>query len=247
MIVHEDYTHHTSEDTPDKVDPVELERSEILATGAALYLASLTPQEGIDLAHLAGANGARRLAEASRVLQRQIVAADNAEVAAAWAETLNALDHIKNVELETLSSILIFSNDPAVVEAVDILREQLVNEHESLLRLVRSVAHARGARGERPEPLSGPDDDRVPVRLTRGPLDFGLPASRLKGDDRDWYSSPQFTLSGDERFELVNFIDGNRTISAIRNSLSAEFGQIETAVVARYIEDLVKVGALAWK
>jgi hypothetical protein len=36
-----DYTHHTSEDTPDKVDPVELERSEIIAAATILYLSDL--------------------------------------------------------------------------------------------------------------------------------------------------------------------------------------------------------------
>jgi len=37
MIGHSpDYTHHTSDDTPDRVDPVELERAEILATAATL-------------------------------------------------------------------------------------------------------------------------------------------------------------------------------------------------------------------
>ncbi|HET7038523.1 MAG TPA: DUF4910 domain-containing protein, partial [Gemmatimonadales bacterium] len=42
MFTHSpDYTHHTSEDTPDKVDPVQLERCELIATGAAWFLANL--------------------------------------------------------------------------------------------------------------------------------------------------------------------------------------------------------------
>ena len=39
-----DYTHHTSENTPDKVDPVELERCEIIATAAMFYLSNLGPR-----------------------------------------------------------------------------------------------------------------------------------------------------------------------------------------------------------
>ena len=61
-----DYTHHTSEDTPDKVDPVELERSEILATSAFWYLANLDERQGVELAYLAGAKATGRLGEAAR-------------------------------------------------------------------------------------------------------------------------------------------------------------------------------------
>ena len=89
-------------------------------------------------------------------------------------------------------------------------------------------------------------DVRVPVRLTRGPLDFGLPASRLEPAAAEWYGSPGFPLSGDARFELVNFIDGERSVTSIRNALSAEFGPVPTAAVARYLEDLVKVGVVEW-
>ena len=86
----------------------------------------------------------------------------------------------------------------------------------------------------------------MPVRLTRGPLDFGLPASRLEPDAAAWYGSPEFPLSGNARFELVNFIGGERTVTDIRNMLSAEFGPLPTAAIARYLEDLVEVGVVEW-
>jgi hypothetical protein len=44
----------------------------------------------------------------------------------------------------------------------------------------------------------------------------------------------------------VNFIDGKRTVSDIRNALSAEFGPLPTTAVARYVEDLVEVGVVEW-
>jgi hypothetical protein len=46
---------------------------------------------------------------------------------------------------------------------------------------------------------------------------------------------------------LVNFIDGERSVQEIRDALSAEFGPVSVAVVARYLEDLVSVGVMAWK
>ena len=60
-----DYTHHTSDDTPDMVDPVELERTEIVATAAMLYLADLSEDEALELADLVGAGSLQRWAAAA--------------------------------------------------------------------------------------------------------------------------------------------------------------------------------------
>ena len=88
-----DYTHHTSEDTPDKVDPVELERSEIIATATMLYLSDLTEEEAVDLVYLVGANAAGRLGAAARrarqVLDEEAPSADQASydlLVANWAD-----------------------------------------------------------------------------------------------------------------------------------------------------------------
>ena len=36
-------------------------------------------------------------------------------------------------------------------------------------------------------------------------------------------------------------------VSGIRDRLAAEFGPVDVAVVARYVEDLVHAGALGWR
>jgi hypothetical protein len=77
-------------------------------------------------------------------------------------------------------------------------------------------------------------------------LDFGLPESGLSAEAAAWYSSSEFTMGGDERFELVNFIDGRRNVTEIRDALSAEFGPVPVGAVARYLEDLVTVGVVQW-
>ena len=103
-----------------------------------------------------------------------------------------------------------------------------------------------GISGSAPD-WDGPEaDDRVPVRLTRGPLAGGLPASLLPEVRAAWYGSPSFPLRGNYSFELVNFIDGTRTITDIRNAVSAEFGPVPVAAVARFMEDLVETGLAEW-
>ena len=92
-----------------------------------------------------------------------------------------------------------------------------------------------------------PGSERVPVRKTRGPLDFGLPESGLPDDRAAWYRALDPPLNGDMRFELVNFVDGTRSVMDIRNAVSAEFGALPLETVQRYFEDLVRVGVIGWK
>lgn len=239
-----DYTHHTSDDTPDMVDPVELERTEIVATATTVYLASLSEAEALDLVHLVGASALRRVAVTARAVRRGITSdpASGAELPP-LQEAGNAVIHASERERDAIESVLLFRDTPAVREAVHMWNVRVAELETSIA--VGLALDARAAGLELPD-LPGPGDERIPVRLTRGPLDFGLPASRLEPEAAEWYGSPDFPLSGDTRFELVNFIDGERSVTGIRNALSAEFGPINTAAVARYVENLVEAGVVRW-
>ncbi len=228
-----DYTHHTSDDTPDMVDPVELERSEIIAAAAMLYLSDLTVEEAMDLAHLVAANGSRRLGEAARRARAVLVAHGPAEAG-------NTLRNAAAWEREALSSVLTFNGSDDAGRAVEGLIAQIADQEAMLLSMV-------GVETGSPETVAAATDDRVPARTTRGPLDFALPERALPDEAATWYRSPEFTLSGSARFELVNFIDGRRTVSQIRDALSAEFSPVALPVVARYLEDLVRVGVVEWR
>ena len=222
MIGHGDYTHHTSEDTPDKVDPVELERSEIIAAGAFLYLSDLSEAEAIDLAYLVAANGAQRLGGAAR-RARSLTGPD----------AVNAVRYAGGWEQQALESILRFNDSREVRATIERLAAQLEAQAHALAQEVGGSASWTATR-----------DDRVPVRLTRGPLDFGLPETKLPEGAAAWYRSEGRALNGTVRFELVNFVDGTRTISEIRDAVSAEFSPIPTEVVARFFDDLVRVGVM---
>jgi hypothetical protein len=244
MVGHSpDYTHHTSDDTPDMVDPVELERSEIVATAATIYLASLTESEALALVDRVGAEGLTRIAAAGGAARRMAAspAAEGMELTPT-GEAANHVAHVAGWEREALESVLHYHDSEAVRSAIEAWTSRMADLaisigtrlwEEAGADLEGTVTH------ERP-------DLRVPLRLTRGPLDFGLPASQLPPDAAEWYSSPEFPLDGSERFELVNFIDGARTVTDIRDALSAEYGPVAVADVARYVEDLATVGVIQW-
>lgn len=250
MLSHDpDYTHHTSEDTPDKVDPVELERSSLIATGTTWYLANLSPEQGVDLAYLVGAGSSRRLGEAARVARAQLLGPGAGPDGSAerWSESQNRLDHALAWERAALRSVLQFNSAAAVRDAVALHEEQLVAQHRVLSGGLRQAAATIGARGERPVALRADRDPRVPARLTRAPLESGLPASALPADRAAWYSSSDYPLRGSLAFELVNFVDGKRTVAQIRDALSAQFAPVPVAAVGRFLDDLASLGIVEWR
>lgn len=242
-----DYTHHTSEDTSDKVDPVELERSEILAVSAFWYLAGLTADQAVELAFLAGARAAERLGSAARESARRLVATSRGGVGEAWAEGENRLAHHRAWARAAVRDLLHFNDAPAVVRAVEGQLALLDDQAGGLSSALADAARSRGATGDQPPELSRGRDDRIPDRLTRGPLGGGLPASGLPPERAAWYASPDHPLRGNYAFELVNFIDGERTVTEIRDALSAEYEPVPTEAVARFVEDMVEVGVAEWR
>jgi len=235
-----DYTHHTSDDTPDMVDPVELERTEIVATSAVLYLADLDEAEALELVDLVGAAALGRLGAAARTARQMIAGVPGSDSGGSVLfEAGNQVGHEAEWAVRTVESVLLFRDSPAVQQGV-------AEWGLRLAALEISILESLGL-----DTANGSEDDsgsghRVPARLTRGPLDFGLPASGLEPDAAAWYGSPEFPFDGNARFELVNFINGERTVTDIRDALSAEFGPIPEAAVARYIEDLIEVGVVEW-
>jgi hypothetical protein len=205
-----DYTHHTSEDTPDKVDPVELERCEIIATGAAWRLANPDARLAADLLELAEADGAARL-------QR------TAHERRGWLWHAAELWDAERASVAQLVPGTMIPPYPAPVSPQD---AGLVKPPQSMTT----------------EPCL-----RVPIRLTRGPLDFGLPESKLPKERTAFYSGDGSVLNGDVRFEAANFVDGQRTLLEISQALTAEFTlKVTPEILSTYFDDLVTVGAMGW-
>lgn len=246
MFFHDpDYTHHTSEDTPDKVDPVELERSEIIATGTMIYLSNLDASQALDATYLTAAASAGRLGIAARRAQQVLVSSSNAT--RAWTEAQNILDQGVAVEQRSVASVLNFNSGDGIRRAVAMMQRQLAQQHESLTQSLGTLAASRGVRGGRPPALDPNPDKRVPVRLTRGPLSSDVPFKALPPEALAWYRGEGARLNGMHRWEIVNMMDGKRTVSEIGNFVSAYYGAVDTDLVARYVDDLIKAGAARWK
>ena len=48
-------------------------------------------------------------------------------------------------------------------------------------------------------------------------------------------------------YEIVNFVNGKRTVGAIRDAVSAEYGPLPVNFVAGYLEACAEAGVIRWK
>jgi len=247
MLGHSDYTHHTTYDTPEYVDPTELKRSELIAAGSMLYLANISIAEGEDLMDLLKANSYTSFGALLRKMRSIANAGNVSDMPTIWVENNNRVTQLLAHYDSVAASLLPFVSSLNLKTQVDQMNSHLGRRFEQLFAYAKTFGEDKGYSGDAPPPLSVKLDQRIPIRLTRGPLDLRLPESKLPAKNAEWYSSKEFPLTSDQRFELVNLIDGTRTVYQIRFIMIAEFSSISDAVIARYLEDLVKIGAVKWK
>ena len=91
-------------------------------------------------------------------------------------------------------------------------------------------------------------DRRIPVRnrAVKGPLaPNGDWLIEKAGTAAASLAVAKLPASGDVTYEIVNFMDGQRTVSEIRDAVSAEFEPVPLGAVGEYIDMLVRFGAVA--
>jgi aminopeptidase YwaD len=247
MLSHSDYTHHTTYDTPSNVDPTELQRAEMIAASSLWYLANISAGEAFDLFELVKANTYQRFGEMARMVRAQITGAKIKDLPMAWSESDNALSNQFVFDVEATKSVQYFNNDPELIKLVEQVQGHYGKRFEFLFGLTRAHAEASGYGADAGAPINSEPDERIPERLTRGPIDLRLPWSKLPLKEAAWYEGKDFSLNDSQRFEIINLIDGKRKVSEIRNIFIAEFGSTPDSVVNRFISDLVKIKALKWK
>jgi hypothetical protein len=206
------------------------QRAAFIAAASAYFLATL-PNGGAEslLSHLTvGAHA--RLAEDGR---RAVAQMGNQQRAS--ADVLIMFGQAIEREQRRMRSFEAFMPTP-----VDpMLRSRIADMEKGLTSVWTSmgitsspfVPAAERIRGR------GGEDRRVPARIGPGrPAPVEPPAAFLR------FSSP-----ADIVYELGNFIDGKRSISDIRDAVSAEFGPLPLPSVTDYFDRLAVSGAIAIK
>jgi len=216
---------HTNFDTAAMIDPTKLERAAFIGAVNGWFLANVSAQDIPGLLSLLRRNALRRSGDLLEFL-KPLDAGDAAAATRVHFE----------VERRKIRSIEAFVPLP---QSRHETAAAFVDELESLVST--------------PEvPEASPSDERVYQRNPRvqGPMHaFGYSYIRDRyGDDVEALRLPAFTGtqgSGAEyAYEALNLVDGERTVSGIREWLTAELGPVPLEYVSEYLGALEEIDVI---
>jgi aminopeptidase YwaD len=250
---------HTDHDTLDQIDATKLRRVALLGAASGYVFATVTTQQLPTLLPFLTARAEARLAQVFGPAQ-QLVDNPQLEAGAAWYEGRNLVNQALQRESATLRSIVEFTGGPAEADAdgAKVLADQARNFQGWLDR----QAKLRGAQERTPTaPWAGdPEAKRVPVRIGEfGPLTYQNDNVLLARLGKERYAkiklinieATQLLNVRDQSelyaYEIVNFVNGRRTVGEIGDAVSAEYGPLPVSLVSDYLDACAEAEIIRWK
>lgn len=239
---------HTDHDTLEQIDATKLRRVALLGAASGYTYATIKADEASSLLPFFAARAQRRLAEGFE--RAQDLAQDTQlPPKEAWYEARNLMTQMLRREQAELRSFSVYTqSDP---EKAAVFGKDLEGQVAVLNQWLDHSAETRGVRDFQLLPPSRAQSDasRVPVRTAEfGPLTYqndDVLLDRLGSErvgkikllagasNRLFRAQDQGELYA---YEIVNFVDGKRSVGEIRDAVAAEFGPIPLDVVAEYLK-----------
>lgn len=253
---------HTNNDTPANIDSTKMKRSTFIATASGYFLAIAGSREA---ARLADEVFGKALARVPRAKERaRAIEAAGTHDAADEARSIIA--HSVESEAEAISSVLQFApNDKNLHTKVEGLVDQLsgawllmtgkLTEQRKGNRIVFTIEQKEPSRESKPKNPKeasrardiGSHFKRVPIRRVIGPMNvyyYDYVAERANGDLRAVERIGSMPGGEILLYEILNLVDGSRSIQAIRDYIAAAYGSIAVEDVAEYLKLLERIGAV---
>jgi hypothetical protein len=260
MLGHRDVFHHTNMDTPDKCDPTELKRITSLALAASLFLANADDEDALSIAQEVYNQARMRMAQRTSQSIRLISTFASSEKKKRLTPELygNVLEYPRiqaEIEAANIRETKELCVSALTKEAIDALARRLKkyvryeeNEIKSTYSAMSDYFNMKEIKFP-PNELYKKASGLIPMRQFKGPLPRYVLEERLSEDEMKWYETNRDRAgenSGSKMYEIVNLMDGKRTVLDIRHIISCEFGETDLEYILHYIQDLHKVGLVAF-
>ena len=239
---------HTDHDSLEQMDATKLRRIAALGAAAGYVYASLDVQQLPLLLPFFSAQSESRVAAYFQKAQKWVID-PGTPPDTAWYEADNLLALSLQRECAALHSLVIFTGGPpnSESEAVKALTAQAAAFHIWLAREAKS----RGAKAPASPWTDNASNMRVPVRTAPfGPVQNQNDDALLARLGRERYNQIKLMNGGSGHltsvldqsglyaYEILNFVNGKRTVGQIRDAVSAEYRPIPIDLVADYLEAL---------
>ncbi|MBZ5553012.1 MAG: M28 family peptidase [Acidobacteriia bacterium] len=241
---------HTNEDSVDKIDTTKLKRAATVGAASGYFLANLDSTNSAVITSEVVVHAKRRMADSQARFSEQASLAARASPRDPLREMDNFLRYLVQRERANFISLRSFIGEEQVAKF-------------DLIGFTRDLIGWSGVRGDEVDSFLGelePKEDtgEVPTRLDlKGAMSlFGYdyladhygvgPTTKLKiFANLDGLPEPTSPLrrasSSDYTYEILNLVDGKRSVQAIRDFVSAEFGPIPLEWVREYLKALEAV------
>ena len=250
---------HTDHDSLDRIDATKLRRVALLGAASGYTFATLQRAQTADLLPFLAARSSARLAQG---LERaHALLNDVPQVPDAGFEAHNLIAQLLRRETAALRSFVAYTGGDARTAkgALDALRVQAA----ALDAWVDTWAARAGIADSRRAPAwrARPEAARVPHRIGEfGPLTYQnddvllarlgsarVAAIQLLAGDSSNLTSAQQQRGSLYAYEVVNFVDGKRSVGDIRDAVAAEFGPVPLAAVTDYLSACEEAQIIAYR
>jgi len=235
-----DAFYHSSEDTPDKIDPTQLQRVGYAALMATLIQAYAEPADAMFIASEVHSRAQRRLAQATQQIIRQAIKiasepGQGPAMARRLRRGMRMLRWVVRREVAALKSVLLLAQrDIHLSSFITGLCESLDRARQAEVKKLRQVEDllcaAIGYNPPRKLTLLKREREAmqvVPLRSFRWPLYFRELLRMASPQEAEWLRQQKEKRSHfvELMMELTNFADGHLTLHDILLALEAEFGE----------------------
>lgn len=246
---------HTDQDTLQQIDPTKLRRVALLGAASGYSFATLSAAQSAEVLPFLAVRAESRLARGFERAQR-LLGDTTLPPGRALFEARNLMTQLLKRDEAALRSFAVFtqSDPPELAASVLAVKAQAAALNGWLDRLAAkrglTAAHA---------PAEGAGS-RIPRRIGEfGPLTFqndDVLLDRLGSDRvqkiRLLNADSSRLLKVQDRgalyaYEIVNFIDGKKSVAEIRDAVAAEFGPIPTALVSDYLDACEEAKIVAFR
>jgi hypothetical protein len=259
--------YHSSEDSPDKVDPTQLHRAVVLGLAAIDTLAYADSEQAQDFAQLSLVYGRQRIAHSEFSASRSLLSATKNGFHEADHLAGNLMAHVFSRERAAISSAVMLARTPKARSDVQRVVSWLDGDEAASRKKVEDIARLRaGELGLTRSPLPLTEADKRAARLipiwNEGKELFSFEyVQRILAQDSS-AQIPKIKAALDEVSQRLRdrgvdeltlygfqdaaalYVDGKRSIPDIRDALAAEYTSIAVEALELYFRAFEKAGLM---
>ncbi|UCE96060.1 MAG: DUF4910 domain-containing protein [Candidatus Bathyarchaeota archaeon] len=258
-----DLFYHSSMDTIDKVSESSLKRVGWIAAVAALNLANASVEDAIFMASLTRWGALSRLEKASKEMATALLQKRSNLSHDKQTKDLirldfnfrNKMEHLVWRETQALKSTKRLGTNNEFEKLIKEYVKDIVRSSQlEIARFEETLTHVAEASGikipiKQEETIAEREaKSLIPRRRFKGTFNLEALKRALSGKEYEWYEK----IGKKDRdfrkkiYEILNFMNGKRTIYEITNAVSAEYGETNQEHVLKFVRDLEKTNFVSW-